>query len=412
MIGRRKAFAWIAVLIGIFLGCLLLEGFATVWIMVEEGKYVSASALFDRAPNSFVHEKTKDTGCTYADIFLPHPYLAFVHHGDPPCGPPSTNNIGLYGTDFPTQRMTDRYVVLLTGGSVAAQVGQADRGRPRFLEEALNRYVSPNGKPFLVLNGGEGGWKEPQQIILYAMYARLVDAVVTLDGFNEVLNFAPDIKTSLEVPGPSFLAVNPLFRAEFSDAVEGWVLARMAQVLATTPVLDHSHAAYFLHRALLDQARRWDVMQYERRTRMDTIFALPKDAIGNPDKIFDEQLARYQSYEISIAAIAAAHQAKSAFFLQPVPSWGKTLTPDEIKGAGNIAYLSRYRELVADMMKLRERGLTMYDLGDVFQQETDSIYEDAVHSKIRRDGRSRGYELMAARMADNLAEAWSLQKKP
>ena len=64
--------------------------------------------------------------------------------------------------------------------------------------------------------------------------------------------------------------------------------------------------------ALIDQARRWDIMQYERRTRMDTIFGLPQEVIGHPDKVFDEQLARYRNYNISIAAVAAAHGVKAA----------------------------------------------------------------------------------------------------
>ena len=134
---KSRAFAWVAVLVGVILGAGVLEIFATAWITLQEGKYVSTRELFDRAPNSFIHEATKATGCTYADIFLPHPYLGFVHHGDPPCGPPSTNNIGLYGRDFPRQKDPEHYVVLLTGGSVAAAVGQSSAESPRFLEEAL-----------------------------------------------------------------------------------------------------------------------------------------------------------------------------------------------------------------------------------------------------------------------------------
>ncbi len=37
--------------------------------------------------------------------FYPHPYLCFVHHDNPPCGLPKgkTNNVGLFGRDFPLQ---------------------------------------------------------------------------------------------------------------------------------------------------------------------------------------------------------------------------------------------------------------------------------------------------------------------
>ena len=86
--------------------------------------------------------------------------------------------------------------------------------------------------------------------------------------------------------------------------------------------------------------------------------------------------------------------------------WGKVLTEEEKKGAGDMSYIARYRDLVAGMMTLRERGLEIYDLGDVFQNETGTIYTDAVHA------RARGYELIAARMADDLAQAWGLKPLP
>ena len=95
-----RALAWLSVLVGVALGAVLLEGLATAWLWIDEGAYVSAEKLYDRAPNSFIHAATKGKACTYVDGYLPHPYLSYVHHGDPPCGYASTNNIGLYGTGF------------------------------------------------------------------------------------------------------------------------------------------------------------------------------------------------------------------------------------------------------------------------------------------------------------------------
>ncbi len=410
--GRRRGLGIAAILIGVVVGCFVLELFSIAWVTLEEGKYVSAQALFARTPNTFFRPGGDKSGCTPIDEVLPHPYLAYVHHGDPPCGFKGTNNIGLYGPDFPKQKITDRYVVLLTGASIAVQVGGTQTTPPRFLEEALNRrYTSPNGQPFLVLTGAEGGWKEPQQFILFSMYARLLDAVVTLDGYNEYLAFSPKQRFALEFPDSRFNDVNPLFRGDFSDLVMGWLISRSAHAITALPVLDHSHAVYLLYRALTIQARRWDVMQYERRTRIDTMFGLPKETIGDGDKIFAEQLARYQGYKISTDSVASAHHVKSAYFLAPMPAWGKMLSDEEKQHVGDMSYLGRYRELVAGMMTLRQRGLPIYDLGDVFQNEPGTIYMDHIHCAYQGDT-SRGYELMAARMADNIAEAWKLQRKP
>jgi hypothetical protein len=41
-----------------------------------------------------------------------------------------------------------------------------------------DRYESPTGKPSLVLDGGDGGWKQPQQLILMSLY---VDGPLRID---------------------------------------------------------------------------------------------------------------------------------------------------------------------------------------------------------------------------------------
>src|SRR5437867_9904718 len=181
---KKRIFGWFTTLIGIVMALAIVEVTAIVWLMLEDGGYTSAEQLFERTQNTYVRDLTKNTTCRYVDTLFPHPYLAFVHHGNPPCGLPNINNIGLLNADYPTVKRSDRYVVLVTGGSVASQLVQNwPAPAPRFLEEELNkRYVSPNGKPWLVLNGGDGAWKEPQQLILFSLYATSIDAVVTLDG--------------------------------------------------------------------------------------------------------------------------------------------------------------------------------------------------------------------------------------
>ena len=238
-----------------------------------------------------MRDLTKGTSCRYVDTLYPHPYLAFVHHGNPPCGLPNVNNIGLLNTDFPTVKRDDRYTVLVVGGSVASQLAQnCPPPAPRFLEEELNkRYVSPNGKPFLVLNGGDGAWKEPQSFILFSMYATSVDAVITLDGYNEHYMFRSYTEERLERPLSNFTDVNPFVADEnFGDAAIGWVMGRVAGTLAQMPMLGHSHAAYMIVRGIEAVAKGKDVFKADKnkKTTLTSIFALPGDVKGNGEKVF------------------------------------------------------------------------------------------------------------------------------
>ena len=85
---KRRIFGWIATLIGIVVALAVVEVTAIVWLYLEDGHYTSAEELFDRTQNTYVRDLTKGTKCRYIDTLFPHPYLAFVHHGNPPCGLP------------------------------------------------------------------------------------------------------------------------------------------------------------------------------------------------------------------------------------------------------------------------------------------------------------------------------------
>lgn len=412
---KQRIFGWISTLLGILFALVLIEGAAIVWLYIEDGRYTPAAELFERTQNTYVRDLTRDTTCRYVDTLYPHPYLGFVHHGNPPCGIPHINNIGLFGTDFPTVKRTDRYVVLLTGGSVASQLGQNFAPpAPRYLEEELNkRYVSPNGKPFLVLNGGDGAWKQPQQYILFSLYASAIDAVVTLDGFNEHYFFWKGAEERLERPLSNFIEVNPFVADEnFGDAAVGWVIGRLAGTLALNPVLGHSHAAYLVVRGIEAVAKGKDIFKSTKRTTLKSIFAMPEEIRRDYDWAFAVQLGLYQKYARGIEVLARDYNVKTAYFLQPAPGYGKTLTPEEKENAGDLAYADMYRRIVTGMLTLRERGLAIYDLGDLLINEKGTIYADHIHFVRARDGESRGYRLMAARMGELLSETWSLQRKP
>ena len=414
---KRRIFGLISTLIGIVVALAALEGMATLWLWNEDGHYTSAAELFERTQNTYVREINKSTGCRYVDTLFPHPYVAFVHHGNPPCGLENINNVGLFNDDFPTIKRTDRYVVLLVGGSVASQLGQAAKAppAPKFLEQELNNhYVSPNGKPFLVLNGGDGAWKEPQQFILFSLYASSIDAVVTLDGYNERYFFRPYTKVRLDQPLSNFTEVNPFVADEnFGDAAIGWVIGRVSSVLASTPILGNSHAAFLIVRGIEAVAKKKDVFGPDtKKTTLESLFKLPDDVIGNGEKVFQVQLGLYQKYERAIEAVAKDNGVKTAYFFQPVPAWGKELTDDERRDAGDLSYGPLYRRIIDGMMTLRERGLKMYDLGDLLKDVKERIYADDVHFQRVVGGPSKGYSMMAARMGEDLAEAWGLQRKP
>src|SRR5947208_16587085 len=113
---KQRIFSLISIVLGIVFALALIEVSAIAWLYIEDGRYTPAAELYERTQNTYVRDATKGSSCRYVDTLFPHPYVAFVHHANPPCGIPWVNNIGLPSDDFPVEKRADRYVILLTGG--------------------------------------------------------------------------------------------------------------------------------------------------------------------------------------------------------------------------------------------------------------------------------------------------------
>ena len=83
---KQRIFGWISILIGVVLALATVEVAAIAWLYIEDGHYTPAAELFERTQNTYVRDATKGTACRYVDTLYPHPYVAFVHHANPPCG--------------------------------------------------------------------------------------------------------------------------------------------------------------------------------------------------------------------------------------------------------------------------------------------------------------------------------------
>ncbi len=386
------------------------EAAAAMYYTLRDGGWTSAATRLSQQRNSFLGELAGSRAeCRYVDGLFPHPYVGFVHHPFSPCNL-WINNIGLFGRDFPAARSANAFQILLTGGSVAAQLGQTQKGGPLFLEEELNRcYTPPHGTKFLVFNGADGAWKQPQQAILTMIYGGAFDAVVTLDGFNEhYILRNPFVR--LEVPAPNFREVNPLATGSYKQIAATWVANELIAAVSATPIVRHSHLVF----AIVDviRGRLMGVAQDSSGARSEFLtgfFAFPKDWDEERRAQFNTE--RYQQYVRYLAAIARLNRARVAFFIQPVPAIEKPLTESELHVVGDLSYKDAYLRLVKDLTALRSEGLDVFDLTPVFRDNQQTIYADSIHfAPAPGSFESLGNRIMATHMADRLASSWGLAK--
>jgi len=201
----------------------LLEGLLSAFAWFQFGAIDVAELERLQTGNEDAAEMTVGGESRYA-TYYPHPYLAYVHNEKtenvPGGRPRRLNNVGFIGRDFPLRKDPEKFTILLTGGSVACQVGEAGEGGRSYLEIALNDRYS-FGRPVVVLNGGMGGWMQPQQAVTTLLYADVADAVVTLDGFNEKGRFY-GYTPRLELPSNTFQELNPVARHGFAPLAAAW----------------------------------------------------------------------------------------------------------------------------------------------------------------------------------------------
>lgn len=408
---KAAVFRLILLLLVVVLGAGSIEIAATTYLTIRDGNFVSASQRYQRSTNDFIEQITRtDSSCRYVDTLFPHPYLGFVHHNNPPCGMKGINRSGLFGLDYPLERRADRFVIMITGGSVAAQFGQIHPDGPRFLEEALNTgYKSPNGRPFLVLNGADGAWKQPQQTIQFLLHADTLDAMITLDGFNEHYSLTSNFR--IEYPANNFVHVNPFASRGYGEIASRWLAGQIYKRFSRWPVMKDSHAAYLLASSIFAFVEKGDTAtDRPRRTSVQSLFAFPRN--WSADKRFSWNLEKYRNYIRDLEVLARRRGARTAYFVQPAPAIGKALSAEEREVVGKLDYSDVYRRMTQGLLELNAEGLKVYSLLDIFKGVEEPLYADPIH--LRRDGSgdSRGYRLMAEAVSVRLAEAWGLQSKP
>ncbi len=414
---KKSAFYFVAAIITVTVLSVSLEVVFGAYYLVRNGGYISVNEMLDNEQNSYIQEMLDgNTECKYLDALFPHPYLGFVYHGKKPCGTANVNRSGMLGVDYPLEKQKDKFVVLVTGGSVAAQFVNAG-----YLGDILNKSADLGGKEVVILNGGLGGWKQPQQAILLLLYGEVIDAVITIDGFNELdgFHFFKENKSGarFEVPAKNFIMVNPAISTSYEKLMGIWIYSSIYRYSKTNFLLSKSFFSYFVTKRLRDMVRIMSDFQHNSSAGVETfrnMFSLPSE--WSFEKTYQWQKGQYKKYISATHALAKHYGLKSAFFIQPVPAISKKLSEEEIrtiKASGyTLEYKKPYLEIVTEVLKVKGEGVPVFSLLDIFAEEEGTIYADAVHCKFDpATGANEGYRIMAEIIADTIIDEWGMAKK-
>ncbi|MFN7971183.1 MAG: hypothetical protein U0166_02360 [Acidobacteriota bacterium] len=334
-----------------------------------------------------------------------HPYAGFGLLDDRARSASGGTGFRVDPRDLSPPRTRGAFVVMVLGGSVAELLASPGSGRER-LSKRLTA-LRPGGR-VLVCNLAVAGYKEPQQLMTLAYFlingARL-DAVVNLDGFNEVVlpiveNFPSGVPLDFPRGWRSRIgSLDPENRERGAEAVG--LAARRRRLAATLsrPPLSWSFTFGLIW-------RRWDGVLGRRidALQLETLAHLDAGRRSRPPTpgVLAEAVKIWANSSIQLHRLCEANGIRYYHFLQPnLNVGGKPLAAEEIAliGDGSHPYRTHairgYPLLRAEGPRLLAAGVRFTDLTNVFEAVREPLYVDACCHLG-----PRGNELLADAIAD------------
>ncbi|MGK0156764.1 MAG: hypothetical protein ACI9SE_003736, partial [Neolewinella sp.] len=431
----RRRLLFVALMLCVIGACVELGGAVTWRVMTGEwfswsaaaGMRDLASGKFDgaNAPDAAQQQAAQQQAAQQAAAQqaanagrVVNPFLGYVYtYAGKHVSGFEISNHGFVDTDSPLQtRRDDRYVVAVTGGSVALQLGLYAGD---VLVAELQKSAALLGKQVQIVRMGLGGWKQPQQ--LFAMQLAWLrggefDAVINLDGFNEVAMVAQNVQSGVPAWFPRGWGRLMDHRPSREQLLR---LGRLALLLDQRVAAAESAASVAwsptLQALWLTRDRRMvsELGELRKVIANDDATVGPA-AIGPGLEGRDTEASRrdmvdlWRRASMELRALCDQHGARYFHFLQPnqyVPG-AKVMLAEEIlvavdeqTGPGSMrqAVLHGYPLLQAAGRELVGSGIDFTDLTMVYRDHQEPLYVD----KCCHVGK-RGNEILATSIASHI----------
>lgn len=321
------------------------------------------------------------------------------------------NNYGFFAqADYPyrPENPDSRFVIGVFGGSVASDLatfGVLSHARGQEgLVSALRRIDALADKEIVILNFANGGYKQPQQLLILSYFLSLgqpLDLVLNIDGFNEVAlsNLNPDYGYNVAMPSGEHMA--PMVGLAAGDTVLELAAVRLR--LARERLNDRIKAmnrswlasAYTVREVLLRlPAARFDaaVGAYQEALRgapaRDKSAALfhfpPPDGPGEQTVKLGVVRDQWVRSSLLMRQMAEDAGALHLHVLQPNQYFDTERVFTAVELRDFVSPQQRYAQgvqlgyplLVAAASTLEQQGVHFLDATRVFDDEPATVYRD------------------------------------
>lgn len=383
------------ILISVFLGTSAVLGFTELYLQMSEYK------------KDYRYEGNLDYAlvineqfCTWNESLYSHPYLAFVHHKNKKCSLNLINSDGFPSPEFPKEANKEFFDILITGGSVAYQlVAGLKSDLNGTLFTSLNKnYKDKSGRVVRVFSTAIGAWKQPQQLISYLLYGSRFDAVISIEGANELSHF--DSRRKETEPFGIYWGVNIPQDVEISEPLK-WIrnlksMEKKYPLVRASSLFDVYKKTYMkmLNKEYTEKfSNSWSNEMFKRQKNISR------------EEFVVEYLEKLEKYKL----LTKDNVSELFVFIQPILEQKKYKIGSE---RNTPLENNKYKSYEVLAKKLNQKPISyIYNLMDSFDNIKREIYSDNVHYKFITDESGlTGHEIITQKIMDVIKDKLKLQR--
>jgi len=309
--------------------------------------------------------------------------------------------------EYPFVKTNKNQVIIgVFGGSVANNFA-VDEYVTRRLSNKLKTYPEFANKEIIVLNFGNGGYKQPQQLLILNYFLALgqeLDLVINIDGFNEVALSNLNNKAQVEIGMPSVQHIQPLTGLANNnlspDAMSSIVqINEIKKQLKAgidklqTCQLALCHAVTSLQVKQLVNNYQQAVVKYDRQIKQSNpntansgIVYIPKaDFVLQDAAAFDKMASMWYKSSIGMNQILSSRKIKYFHFIQPNQYYPTkrafTAKENEIAIDQKSPYIEGvkkgYPVLLSKVDDLEKAGVNVFSAVNILDNTKETVYKDA-----------------------------------
>jgi hypothetical protein len=299
-----------------------------------------------------------------------------------------------------------QFIIGVFGGSVANNFA-LDEYINQLLSKKLQSYPEFADREIVILNFGNGGYKQPQQLLILNYFLALgqeLDLVINIDGFNEVALSNLNNKARVEIGIPSVQHIQPLIGLA-SNNVSPEVMSAIVQIndhkkqlkagidKLQTCQLAMCHAVTSLKVKQLVNNYQQAIVNYDTQvktssadTANSSIVYVPKADSVLPDRAaFDKMASLWYESSIAMNQILSSRKIKYFHFIQPNQYYPtkRAFTGKEKEIAINkeSPYIEGvkkgYPVLLSKVDDLRKAGVNVFSAVNILDNTKETVYKDA-----------------------------------